>query len=75
MREDSRGSEGWRMDMPFRRIWGSEQSFPENLFCGGGMFMKFLLNKKLTTHIGLITSTITLSGMLFLWIIVSANAT
>ena len=37
--------------------------------------MKFLLNKKLTTHIGLITSTITLSGMLFLWIIVSANAT
>lgn len=63
------------MDMPFRRIWGPEQSFPENLFCGGGMFMKFLLNKKLTTRIGLITTAITLGGMLFLWIIVSANAT
>ena len=39
------------------------------------MLMKFLLNKKLTTRIGLITIAITLSGMLFLWIIVSANAT
>lgn len=39
------------------------------------MFMKFLLNKKLTTRIGLITTAITLGGMLFLWIIVSANAT
>lgn len=37
--------------------------------------MKFLLNKKLTTRIGLITTVITLGGMLFLWIIVSANAT
>lgn len=37
--------------------------------------MKFLLNKKLTTRIGLITTAITLGGMLFLWIIVSANAT
>lgn len=56
-------------------LWGLGQSFPGNLFCGGGMLMKFLLNKKLTTRIGLITIAITLSGMLFLWIIVSANAT
>lgn len=36
--------------------------------------MKFLLNKKLTTRIGVITTAITLGGMLLLWFIVSANA-
>ena len=54
---------------------GAGAEFSWKFILRRGMFMKFLLNKKLTTHIGLITSTITLSGMLFLWIIVSANAT
>ena len=36
--------------------------------------MKFLANKKLATRIGVITSAITLGGMLLLWIIVSTNA-
>lgn len=35
--------------------------------------MKFLLNKKLTTRIGVITTLITSGGMLLLWFIVSAN--
>lgn len=36
--------------------------------------MKFLVNKKLATRIGMITTAITLAGMLLLWIIVSTNA-
>lgn len=36
--------------------------------------MKFLINKKLATRIGIITTAITLAGMLLLWIIVSTNA-
>ncbi len=35
--------------------------------------MKCLVNKKLATRIGIITTAITLVGMLLLWIIVSAN--
>lgn len=35
--------------------------------------MKFLVNKKLATRIGIITTAITLAGMLLLWIIVSSN--
>ncbi len=35
--------------------------------------MKFLVNQKLATRIGIITTTITLIGMLLLWIIVSTN--
>ena len=35
--------------------------------------MKFLVNKELATRIGIITSAIILTGMLLLWIIVSAN--
>ena len=54
---------------------GAGAEFSWKFILRRGMFMKFLLNKKLTTRIGLITSAITLSGMLFLWIIVSANAT
>lgn len=37
-------------------------------------FMKFLVNKKLATRIGIITTIITLVGMLLLWLIVSTNA-
>ena len=36
--------------------------------------MKVLANKKLATRIGIITTAITLFGMLLLWIIVSTNA-
>lgn len=36
--------------------------------------MKFLVNKKLATRIGIITTIITLVGMLLLWLIVSTNA-
>ncbi len=36
--------------------------------------MKFLVNKKLATRIGIITTIITLVGMLLLWIIVATNA-
>ncbi|MDE7004814.1 MAG: methyl-accepting chemotaxis protein [Oscillospiraceae bacterium] len=36
--------------------------------------MKFLVNKKLATRIGMITSAITLLGMVLLWIVVSTNA-
>lgn len=36
--------------------------------------MKFLVNQKLATRIGIITTSIILAGMLLLWIIVSANA-
>ncbi|MCI8513742.1 MAG: methyl-accepting chemotaxis protein [Lachnospiraceae bacterium] len=36
--------------------------------------MKFLVNKKLATRISIITTAITLTGLLLLWIIVSANA-
>ena len=36
--------------------------------------MKFLVNKKLATRIGIITTAITLMGMLLLWLIVSTNA-
>ncbi len=36
--------------------------------------MKFLVNKKLATRIGIITTVITLTGMLLLWLIVSSNA-
>ncbi len=36
--------------------------------------MKLLVNKKLATRIGIITTGITLLGMLLLWIIVSTNA-
>lgn len=42
-------------------------------FCGGEI-IKFLANQKPATRIGIITTVITLAGMLFLWIIVSANA-
>ncbi len=35
--------------------------------------MKFLVNKKLATRIGIIMSAITLVGMLLLWIVVSSN--
>lgn len=36
--------------------------------------MKFLANKKLAAQIGIITTAVTLIGMLLLWIIVSTNA-
>lgn len=36
--------------------------------------MKFLVNRKLATRIGIITTVITLTGMLLLWLIVSNNA-
>ncbi|MCI8689013.1 MAG: methyl-accepting chemotaxis protein [Oscillibacter sp.] len=36
--------------------------------------MKFLVNKKLATRIGIITTAITLAGMLLLWAFVSTNA-
>lgn len=36
--------------------------------------MKFLTNQKLATRIGITTTTIILTGMLLLWINVSANA-
>lgn len=36
--------------------------------------MKFLVNQKLATRISIITTVITLAGMLLLWIIVSTNA-
>ena len=36
--------------------------------------MKFLANKKLAARIGIITSAITLVGMLLLWLVVSNNA-
>ncbi len=36
--------------------------------------MKFLTNQKLATRISITTTTIILTGMLLLWIIVSANA-
>ena len=36
--------------------------------------MKFLTNKKLAARIGIITTVITLVGMLLLWITVSNNA-
>lgn len=35
--------------------------------------MKFLVNKKLATRIGIITTAVTLIGMLLLWLIVSTN--
>ena len=36
--------------------------------------MKFLVNKKLSTRISILTTAIILKGMLLLWIFVSANA-
>lgn len=36
--------------------------------------MKFLVNRKLATRIGIITTVITLAGMLMLWLIVSDRA-
>lgn len=36
--------------------------------------MKLLVNRKLATRIGIITTTITIAGMLLLWFIVSNNA-
>ncbi|MCI9552462.1 MAG: methyl-accepting chemotaxis protein, partial [Acutalibacter sp.] len=36
--------------------------------------MKFLVNKKLATRIGIITTVLVLAGMLLLWLTVSANA-
>ena len=36
--------------------------------------MKFLMNQKLATRIGIITTAITLAGMLLLWLIVSGSA-
>ena len=36
--------------------------------------MQFLANKKLATRIGIVTTAITLIGMLLLWFIVSSNA-
>lgn len=36
--------------------------------------MKFLVNKKLATRIGIITTAINLVGMLLLWLVVSSNA-
>lgn len=36
--------------------------------------MKFLVNRKLATRIGIITTVITLAGMLMLWLIVSDHA-
>lgn len=37
--------------------------------------MKFLVNQKLATRIGIITTTINIIGMLLLWLIVSSNTT
>lgn len=36
--------------------------------------MQFFENKKLATRIGIITTAITLIGMLLLWLVVSSNA-
>ncbi len=36
--------------------------------------MKFLANQKLATRIGIITTVITLAGLLLLWLVVSTNA-
>ena len=35
--------------------------------------MKFIMNRKLATRIGIITTAITLVGMVLLWFIVSNN--
>ena len=37
----------------------------------GGIFMKFLINRKLAIRIGIITTAITVTGMLLLWFTVS----
>lgn len=50
---------------------GEAVQFPKTFFVEES-FMKSLSNKKLVTRIGIITSAITLVGML-LWVIVSAN--
>lgn len=50
---------------------GEAVQFPKTFFVEES-FMKSLSNKKLATRIGIITSAITLVGML-LWVIVSAN--
>ena len=39
-----------------------------------GIIMKMLINQKLATRISIITTAITLVGMLLLWLIVSTNA-
>ena len=44
------------------------------MLLGGGFFMKHLKNQKLATRISIITTAITLAGMLLLWLIVSTNA-
>ena len=36
--------------------------------------MKFLVNKRLATRMSIITTAVTLVGMLLLWVIVSTNA-
>ncbi len=36
--------------------------------------MKFLMNQKLATRIGIITTALTIAGMLLLWLIVSSSA-
>lgn len=43
-------------------------------FFYGGEFIKFLANKKLAARIGIITTAITLVGMLLLWVVVSTDA-
>ncbi len=48
------------------------QIFLKNFFYGGE-FIKFLAKKKLAARIGIITTAITLVGMLLLWGIVSTN--
>ena len=40
----------------------------------GGKDMNFLANRRLATRIGIITTVITLMGMLLLWIIVSTSS-
>ena len=36
--------------------------------------MRFLVNKKLAARISIITTAVTLVGMLLLWVVVSTNA-
>ena len=52
----------------------AEAELPVNLFLWRRVFMGFMQNKKLAARIGILTTVITLIGMLLLWLVVSTNA-
>lgn len=56
-----------------QRVDTRQMDGPET-FSYGGVFMRFIENKKLAVRIGIITTMITLVGMLLLWLFVSTNA-